>query len=152
VDSGSELFGNATRLRSGDVAENGFDALAELDNGDARVDPADTVYFQLRLWTDRNHNGISEASELQTLRQAGVVAILTTYRESRWTDPSGNVYRYVGTAVFDRKGHRVEREVFDVFLTARNVASANASPVLSLRTVDDVQSSRRPSLACFAPR
>lgn len=35
IDDGTELFGNATRLRSGLAAANGFDALAEFDeNGD----------------------------------------------------------------------------------------------------------------------
>ena len=36
---GGELFGNQTRMGNGDLAANGYDALASLDgNGDGRID------------------------------------------------------------------------------------------------------------------
>ncbi len=42
IDSGRELFGDATRLRDGRIAESGFEALSEFDtNGDSIVDAND---------------------------------------------------------------------------------------------------------------
>ena len=53
VDDGGELFGSATLLRSGELAANGFIALAELDsNGDKRVDARDEQWAQVLVWSD----------------------------------------------------------------------------------------------------
>jgi hypothetical protein len=61
VDDGSELFGNATKLKSGKRAANGFEALRDLDdNGDNLFSRKDRAYRELRLWIDSNHNGFSE--------------------------------------------------------------------------------------------
>jgi len=92
IDNGRELFGNRTQLADGTLAPHGFDALAELDlNGDGVIDRNDAEFERLALWRDTMRDGISERSELLTLRAAGVVAISVNYRESRRTDEYGNV-------------------------------------------------------------
>ena len=104
IDDGSELFGNATRLANGTRATNGYQALAELDspifggNGDGHIDSADAAFSSLRLWVDRNHDGISQPEELLTLTQAGVERIGLEYRWSPRTDRYGNQFRFVGRA------------------------------------------------------
>ena len=104
VDDGSELFGNATRLSDGTRALNGYLALAELDsqvfggNEDGRIDPTDAAFGSLRLWTDRNHDGVSQPAELQTLDQAGLRRIGLDYRRSQRTDRYGNQFRFLGRA------------------------------------------------------
>jgi len=51
VDSGRELFGSFTMLKSGKLAKNGFEALAELDdNGDKVIDERDAAFASLLLW------------------------------------------------------------------------------------------------------
>ncbi|HWM91862.1 MAG TPA: hypothetical protein VN493_13940 [Thermoanaerobaculia bacterium] len=103
IDDGSELFGNATRLINGALALNGYLALAELDswvfagNGDGRIDAADGAYEHLRLWTDRNHDGISQPTELVTLPSARILRIGLDYRRSNRTDRHGNEFRFLGT-------------------------------------------------------
>ncbi|MBT9508245.1 hypothetical protein [Rhodoferax sp.] len=76
IDSGRELFGDQTQLPSGQLAANGFAALAALDsNADGVFDANDAAYADLKIWRDLNQDGISQANELQSLEQAGVTAI-----------------------------------------------------------------------------
>lgn len=122
IDDGSELFGSATRLRDGSVAEHGFQVLADFDAAgtrDGRIDLNDPIFPSLRLWLDRNHNGASESNELFALPDAGLTTVLTSYSESRRVDRHGNRYTYVGTAFVLRHGRQRQRAVSDVFLTVQ---------------------------------
>src|SRR5207237_10374045 len=96
---GTELFGKATPVLNGaSTAANGFEALRFYQVGgvadiDDVVSAADAVFGQLLLWTDRNHNGISEPDELQTVASAGVGAIALNYRTIGRRDRYGNTFR-----------------------------------------------------------
>ncbi|MGA8006290.1 MAG: calcium-binding protein [Burkholderiales bacterium] len=73
IDSGRELFGDATIKSDEQIAEDGFDALADLDtNADGKVDALDSNYTQLRVWRDLNQNGVTDAGELLTLSSLGI--------------------------------------------------------------------------------
>jgi hypothetical protein len=118
IDNGAELFGDATRLSSGRLANHGFEALAELDvNGDGWISAADPVYAQLRLWQDANHNGLSEAGELIPLARKAVAGIGLDYRESRWQDEHGNEFRYLARISQSSPLARPVWVVVDVILT-----------------------------------
>jgi len=109
IDGGEELFGNAFRLSTGRRATNGFEALADLDrtlgNGDGVIDLRDPAHEMLQFWIDVNHDGVSQAGELNDLADVGVVRLETRYRESRRTDQYGNLFRYYGKATI-RHGAR----------------------------------------------
>ena len=104
IDDGGELFGTATRLANGARALNGYEALAELDtwgfngNRDGHLDSADAAFGSLLLWVDRNHDGVSQPEELETLAQAGIQRIDLDYTSSRRTDRYGNEFRFLGRA------------------------------------------------------
>ncbi|HXA15666.1 MAG TPA: hypothetical protein VN380_01645 [Thermoanaerobaculia bacterium] len=112
IDGGGELFGNGTLLRNGQHAANGFDALAEYDdNADGQIDAADRIWQYLLLWTDRNHDGISQPEELQRICDSSITAIELRHHRINRRDGSGNYFGYEGLV---HEGRRV-RPFFDVF-------------------------------------
>jgi hypothetical protein len=125
IDDGTELFGSYTpAYPTGDLritAPNGFEALRFAEGpsygattvGDGIIDGRDPIFQHLRLWTDRNHNGLSEAEELQRLSDVGLVAIRTDYRQSKRTDRFGNEFRQVGKLTW---ADGEEANVYDVWL------------------------------------
>lgn len=118
IDDGSELFGDATPLGLGARADNGFEALKELDtNRDEIVSVLDTRWSALLLWTDANHDGLSQPTELQRIESSAVVSIETGYRWSGRKDSDGNLFRYRGFAQIANN----QRPVYDVYF--RNAAT-----------------------------
>jgi hypothetical protein len=83
IDDGSELFGEFTKLyKTGLRASNGYEALKQYDmNQDGVIDHQDPIYEKILVWFDHNANGISEPSELVSLKQAQVSKISLRYQE-----------------------------------------------------------------------
>jgi hypothetical protein len=125
VTNGLELFGNATTQQAPPVGlnKNGFNALAEYDkpahggNGDGVISQQDVVFSALKLWQDLNHNGVSEPSEIHSLKDLGLKTLSLDYKESKRTDEFGNRFRY-RAKVKDTHDAQVGRWAWDVFLVA----------------------------------
>ena len=116
IDRGAELFGDFT-AQPASSNKNGFLALAEFDNNrDGVIDSRDSVFENLRLWQDRNHNGISELDELHTLLELNVKALELDFKESKRVDEFGNEFKY-RAKVKDTRDGTVGRWAWDVFLS-----------------------------------
>lgn len=122
IDSGKELFGNFTDQRNSLTKRNGFLALAEFDryenggNGDGVITHKDWVFDRLRLWQDKNQNGLSEANELYLLHPIGVATLELDYKESKRTDAFGNRFEF-RAKVKDIHGAQPGRWAYDVIVT-----------------------------------
>lgn len=108
VDGGRELFGTGTLMPSGHRASDGFAALSVYDaienggNNDGTITSADRIFWRLRLWIDRNHNGVADADrEIATLPQHGVAELHLNYVRSGSRDRNGNVHALLGSYTRD---------------------------------------------------
>jgi hypothetical protein len=117
-DDGSELFGNAMRMKSGAPASNGFQALLEYDtNGDHAITAADHRWNHLRLWFDRNRDGQAAAQEITGIQDAGVRSLEI---DPTWTgrrDRYGNVLRWKAMFETENAGSVHRRPYYDIYLT-----------------------------------
>ncbi|WP_243042367.1 calcium-binding protein [Dyella sedimenti] len=101
IDNGRELFGDQTVLRNGQHAATGFEALADLDsNGDGVIDASDEAFASLRIWRDRNGDGISQAGELSTLDELGIVSLSLAHASANTSVDGGAV---VGIGSYTRR-------------------------------------------------
>lgn len=92
LDSGAELFGDATPLSGGGIAADGFTALAQFDtNLDGQMTVADSAFANLRVWRDLNQNGLSEAGELSTLTSLNITSINVAASSHTITVSNGNL-------------------------------------------------------------
>lgn len=125
IDDGSELFGNYTPIFTAGpriTAANGFEALKFLEGPsygqsqrDEKIDGNDAAFSRLVLWTDDNHNGLSEPEELQPVTAMGLRAIDTQYKASRKRDRFGNEFRQRARVTWERG----QEFVYDIWLLRR---------------------------------
>ncbi|MHA7827234.1 MAG: calcium-binding protein, partial [Roseovarius sp.] len=84
IDDIDELFGN--------VGLSGIDELASYDlNGDGVIDAADAIYSELSIWQDLDQDGETDAGELSSLEERGIVSIELTRNELGVTTPQGTI-------------------------------------------------------------
>jgi hypothetical protein len=123
-DDGKDLFGNFTP-QPPSMNPNGFAALAVYDdpksggNGDGIIDARDRIFKSLRLWIDKNHDGISQLDELYTLPTLGINSISLAYTEIHKLDQYGNEFRYRARLNPD-KATDAGKIVYDIFFVISN--------------------------------
>ena len=101
INDGSEFFGDYTVLtNSAETAEHGFAALQELDsNGDGQVNAEDALFEKIRVWLDKNADGVIDEGELLSLAELGIVGLNTDYKEVNKNLGGGNELTQLGSFV-----------------------------------------------------
>lgn len=137
INDGAEMFGNITpQLEPPQGMErNGFLALVQLDNGDLVINEYDQVFADLRLWQDKNHDGVSQSEELHTLLEFGVTGLSLEYSTAdSYIDKHGNSFKYQAP-VFKAPGSTIGMTAWDVWLfgvtTKREQQTQGASKILA---------------------
>ena len=78
IDDGSELFGDRTTLKNGKIAASGFEALKDLDdNNDGILDKLDKAFQTMKIWQDKDRDGITDEGELSSLADLSITSIWT---------------------------------------------------------------------------
>lgn len=73
IDNGGELFGDKFIMPDGNVSSTGSEALSSLDeNSDDVINADDTVFENLCIWTDADHDGETDEGELVSLTEYGI--------------------------------------------------------------------------------
>jgi len=112
ITSAEELFGDNTDI-------NGFEVLRALDsNHDDVINAKDKAFSKLQLWRDRDGNGVSERSELFSLKDKSVLSISLNYEKGNVIPlPAGVEFRETSTFQFvDARGNTKTSQVIDVWL------------------------------------
>jgi hypothetical protein len=104
IECGEELFGNFTVPGQ----PNGFAALGKLGGGQ-KMDDSNPFFEKLLLWTDRNHNGVSEPSELARFGDQFIEVSLGATPAKR-KDGYGNEFKWRGWVV-EKIGKKKGREL-----------------------------------------
>lgn len=98
INSAAELLLNDDNARKAGA----FQGLVAFDsNRDGVVDAKDSRFGELRVWSDRNGNGTTDAGELLTLREAGVSSLSLASRSSDQMAKAGKNLT-LATATFTR--------------------------------------------------
>ena len=128
IDSGRELFGDATLLADGSTAPHGYIALAELDqpenggNGDGYLDDSDVAFDDLLLWLDRNQDGISQSSELRRVGDSILKSVDLRFRSFTREDHVGNLLLFFSRAWLEGpNGRKKKTWTTDVFFLGSEI-------------------------------
>lgn len=123
VDNQSELFGT--------IGKPAFDELKDYDsNGDGDVTPEDKAWSKLKIWQDKNGNGLTEPGELRSLDYWGIRRIPLAHEDVYLSDSGNDV---TGKGKFEqilKDGTTVLRDVWEVFFSYfKKEDTANQGPV-----------------------
>lgn len=128
INNGKELFGNSTPFASGTDGPrswSGFNALEFFDravnggNGNRVIDSGDSVFGSLRVWFDRNRDGISQAAELITLQRLGIEHLRLDGQSMNRVDRHGNVLWFGTTFEYRVGGTTATGRIVDVIFKVR---------------------------------
>jgi len=116
----TQLFG------TNDSTGDGFDALRKLDaNQDNVIDSSDPAFASLRVWIDANSNGVTDAGELYTLPQLGIVSINLNATKASQTIAGNSISSISSFTMADGTTH----EIADAWFTNSTLDTKPVVPV-----------------------
>ncbi len=128
VMSGKNLFGTLTDIEGDNKFSNGFEALAKFAMKDCNssdikkryVGPWDGEIYSkvLKVWIDKNRNGISEPEEIKGLAELGIAAINSCY--------------YLHEKVEDRFGNLTKHRAVFLLLDPNDSSLSDTESIVSI--------------------
>lgn len=113
INNGSELFGENSIKRDGSIVLDGFDALSDYENNnDGLINTHDQVWKELKVWQDKNSDGISQNEELSLLNDTGISSIELVTKISDYVDENGNLHKIRSSVNW---GNNRKTDVVDVW-------------------------------------
>jgi hypothetical protein len=136
INDGSELFGSATMLSTGEKAKDGYEALRDLDTDkDNSITRADAQWVDLKVWQDRNSDGISQDGELVSLDSLGITQ-LDLNAQSTAINDNGNV---IGLTSSYQTNDGASHDMADVWFVADKPISSQVSELTQAITAFDAE-------------
>ena len=138
INSGTELLGSGTQLANGNKAADGWQALTQHDtNMDGHINAADAVFSQLRVWVDANGDGVTDAGELRTMDDVGIVGI-NLAADDAMVAQNGNYLRgFSSYTTKDGMTHEIVDAWFQTVTTATSVSGNGVSEEGEVRSLAD---------------
>ena len=135
INDSSELFGDDYCKDDGTLSLNGFDGLLDIDsNNDGIVSHDDLKWQDLKLWQDKNSDGKTQAGELLTLDEVGILSIKLNYSKSEYIDENANQHKLISEVIWSDGNNS---EVVDVWLKQKNKYSSNTRLVEMISLFND---------------
>lgn len=146
VTSSKQLFGSNLEI-NGHKYTNGFEALMALTNKDCRSQDIKKQYFGpwdgdkyetlVKVWIDKNRNGVSDDGEIISLREAGVPAINTCYTNKYgMTDSAGNETAIRALMLYQNPMTATESEI--VAILSGNIVQLMSGKEIEKRIAIDI--------------
>jgi hypothetical protein len=110
----TELFGSRMIAPNGKYHAHGFEALEKYDrpelggDGDGQITHKDWLWSRLKLWVDRNHDGVSQPTEISVPSSHRIVALNLLRTDGDTYDENGNELYLVGSYVIRTHGNDTE--------------------------------------------
>ena len=110
----TELFGSRMIAPNGKYHAHGFEALEKYDrpelggDGDGQITHKDWLWARLKLWVDRNHDGVSQPTEISVPSSHRIVALNLVRTDGDSYDESGNELYLVGSYLMRTHGNDTE--------------------------------------------
>ncbi|HEJ6965568.1 TPA: hypothetical protein SMF41_000395 [Serratia marcescens] len=109
VDSINDMFGGMERGE-------GFFKLARLDsNNDGVIDQSDPAFSKLKVWIDKNGDGIVDDGEIFSLAELGIESLCVEFDNVDEEDDNGNMIGERAYAVINGKKHEMSDVYFKYF-------------------------------------
>ena len=140
IDNGGELFGDQVVLSNGLKSTSGFESLSELDsNKDLIIDKKDSKFKELLVWIDSNHNGVSDAEELFSLTDLGIISISLEHENVRSLDKkTGTLKSESANVVINIDGNVTETEISEFWFEI-NTTNTTQNGKVTAGNVPDIK-------------
>ncbi|WP_244593369.1 hypothetical protein [Rhodoblastus acidophilus] len=133
VDDATELFGT--------FANSGFADLGQYDvNKDGVIDASDAIFNKLKVWIDANDDGVSQADELKSLSDLGIISISLKATDLDGQDAGGATLRAASIFTYadGRKG-TVYETIFQTDQTSTIYRGESGQPAWASTTPIDAK-------------